>query len=74
MLKEPTPLLTNEVARILDVSADTVRHLERMGRLPALRTSGGVRLFNRCDVERLARERRAAATPTPGDSPATAVA
>jgi excisionase family DNA binding protein len=50
-------LLTNEAARVLGVSPQTVRVLERTGRLPALRTEGGVRLFDRRDVERLARER-----------------
>jgi excisionase family DNA binding protein len=50
-------LLTNDVARILGVSPETVRLLERLGRLPALKTERGVRLFDRRDVERLARER-----------------
>lgn len=52
-------LLTGDVARILEVSPDTVRLWERQGRLPALRTVRGVRLFDRRDVERLATERRA---------------
>jgi excisionase family DNA binding protein len=51
------PLLTNEAARILDVTPETVRHWERVGRLPAIKTARGVRLFFRGDVERLARER-----------------
>jgi excisionase family DNA binding protein len=50
-------LLTSEAGKILEISPDQVRHLERTGRLPAVKTSGGVRLFKRCDVERLARER-----------------
>jgi excisionase family DNA binding protein len=52
-------LLTSAVARILGVSADRVRMLERDGQLPAQRTEGGVRLFSRADVMRLkaARER-----------------
>jgi excisionase family DNA binding protein len=53
------PLLTSEVARILDVSAETIRLWERSGRLPARKTEKGVRLFDRRDVERLARERQA---------------
>jgi len=63
MFIDDRPLLTSEVARILDVSPDTVRHLERTGRLPALKTDRGTRLFNRADVERarVARERRQAA-------------
>jgi excisionase family DNA binding protein len=52
------PLLTSEVARLLNVSPETVRIWERLGKLPALKTSRGVRLFDRRDVERLARERR----------------
>jgi excisionase family DNA binding protein len=61
MSHEPTnpTLLTSEVARILDVSAETVRLWERQGRLRAAKTSGGVRLFDRRDVEQLARERAA---------------
>jgi excisionase family DNA binding protein len=67
------PLLTSEVARILNVSAETVRLWERSGRLPALKTEKGVRLFDRRDVvalaEQLAREReerRAAAAAPAG--------
>ena len=51
------PLLTSEVAQILHVSAVTVRLWERQGRLSALKTGRGLRLFDRRDVERLARER-----------------
>jgi excisionase family DNA binding protein len=50
-------LLTAEAARRLGVSSATVHLWERLGRLPAVRTGGGVRLFNRRDVERLARKR-----------------
>lgn len=50
-------ILTTEAAHVLGVSPDTVRAWERLGRLPALRTAGGVRLFNRLDVEQLARDR-----------------
>jgi excisionase family DNA binding protein len=59
MLNDTRLLLTNEVARILDVSPDTVRLWERVGRLPALKTPGGVRLFAQRDVEQLALERSA---------------
>jgi excisionase family DNA binding protein len=54
-----SPLLTSDVARLLSVSSDTVRLWERLGRLPALKTAGGTRLFDRRDVEQLAREREA---------------
>lgn len=52
------PVLTTEAARLLRVSAETIRLWERQGRLPAIKTERGVRLFDRRDVERLARERR----------------
>jgi predicted site-specific integrase-resolvase len=54
-------LLTNDVARCCNVSPQTIRVWERTGRLCALRTERGVRLFLRRDVdlllERLALER-----------------
>jgi excisionase family DNA binding protein len=52
-------LLTGEVARLLGISAVTVRLWERTGRLPALRASSNVRLFKAKDVERLKIEREA---------------
>ena len=51
------PVLTTEAAHILKVSPETIRHWERIGILPAVKTERGVRLFDRRDVERLARER-----------------
>jgi DNA-binding transcriptional MerR regulator len=48
-------MLTAEVARFLGKSAGMVRVYERTGQLPALRTRGGVRLFRREDVVRLAK-------------------
>ena len=53
------PLLTNEAARVLAVSPETVRFWERVGRLRAVKTASGLRLFDRRDVERLARDREA---------------
>jgi DNA-binding transcriptional MerR regulator len=54
-------LLTSEVSRRCGVSSQTVRMWERTGVLPAAaKTSNGLRLFDRVDVERLARERAAA--------------
>jgi excisionase family DNA binding protein len=61
-------LFTTQVAQILKVSAETVRAWERRGRLPAIRTAIGVRLFSREDVERLALERGPAPTEQPSDS------
>jgi excisionase family DNA binding protein len=54
-------LLTSDVAAILAVSPSRVYQLERQGRLSAIRTARGVRLFDRREVERLARERHGAA-------------
>ena len=50
--------LTSQAARAFGVSPETVRLWERRGVLPALKTVGGVRLFDRRDVERLAQQRR----------------
>lgn len=58
--REPHPddlMTTGEAARVLGLSADMVRWLERDGRLPAQRTTNGIRLFRRGDVERLAADR-----------------
>jgi DNA-binding transcriptional MerR regulator len=52
-------LLTSDAAKILDVSPDLVRHLERSGVLPADRTPGGIRLYDPEDVTRLAGDRAA---------------
>lgn len=53
-------LTVGDAAAILGLSADMVRVLHRQGRLPALLTPRGNRLFKREDVERLARERKVA--------------
>lgn len=50
-------ILTSEAAQILHRSAATVRQWERRGLLRATKTDRGVRLFDRNDVERLAREK-----------------
>jgi excisionase family DNA binding protein len=50
-------LTAADAARILGVVPATVRQMALSGRLPALRTEGGVRLFRRDDVERLKAER-----------------
>ena len=52
-----------DAARLPGVVPATVRHMERSGRLPAERTAGGMRLFRREDVERLAAERGERRTP-----------
>ena len=52
------PLLTSEAARLLEVSAETIRLWERSGRLPAIKTALGIRLFDYDAVLELARERQ----------------
>jgi len=55
---DPDDLMTpSDAARVLGLSADSVRVLSDSGRLPALRTISGRRLFRRSDVDRLAAER-----------------
>ena len=53
-------LATADAARMLGVTPATVRQMERRGELKAAeRTEGGIRLFRRVDVERLAKRRAA---------------
>jgi excisionase family DNA binding protein len=52
-------LTTSDAAVLLGVTAATVRAYEANGRLRAVRTQGGWRLFMRDDVERLRSERAA---------------
>jgi len=47
-------LSVNGVAKILNIAAQTVRDWERKGRLRALRTETGTRIFSRAEVEQLA--------------------
>jgi excisionase family DNA binding protein len=50
-------LSTNDASKILQLTPESVRLLERSGKLPATRSAGGIRLFKREDVERLATAR-----------------
>ena len=45
---------TSEAARILRVSEQTIRNLERRGLLQASRLGNGTRVFERTTVERVA--------------------
>jgi DNA-binding transcriptional MerR regulator len=49
--------LSSEAARELGCSAQYVRVLERTGKLKALKTHSGVRLFRIQEIRRLAAER-----------------
>lgn len=51
-------LTTQDVARADGVCAATVRQWERTGKLPAIRTASGMRLFRRADVDHLLAARR----------------
>lgn len=52
-------LTTAPAARELGVASQTVIEWERQGKLPAIKTSGGVRLFRREDIEVLKKKRQA---------------
>ena len=57
-VSDPNDLLTpSDAARVLGLSPDSVRVLSDSGRLAALRTVSGRRLFRRGDVDRLAADR-----------------
>ena len=51
-------LSVSEAARRLKVSAQTVRDWADRGKLPAMRTAGGQRIFQRDDIERARQERQ----------------
>ncbi len=54
-------LMTTDVAKILDVSADRVRQMAREGTIRCETTPGGVRIYDPQEVERILtlRQRRA---------------
>jgi excisionase family DNA binding protein len=53
-------LTTNDAAKIIGVSSETIRLWESCGKLPAQRTASGQRLFRRDDIERAATDYRGA--------------
>lgn len=56
----PNSLRSGELARLTGVSADTLRHYERIGILPtSQRTTGGYRMFPASAVERVRLAQRA---------------
>ena len=56
-MKNQDSLLTSAgAARIIGVVPATVRIYERLGKLPAIRTESGIRLFDRGEVEKFAAE------------------
>jgi excisionase family DNA binding protein len=50
-------LSTRDAGKLLNISSDGVRYLERRGKLPAQFLRSGQRLFRLADVEKLARAR-----------------
>jgi excisionase family DNA binding protein len=56
---KPDYLMTSGAARLLGVAKETVLLWVRNGKLAAIQTENGRRLFLRTDVERLAKERNA---------------
>jgi len=58
---EPKFLTPSEAGKILDITADGVRSLERRGLLSSIKTASGWRLFLKGDIEKL-REGRAKKT------------
>lgn len=56
--QDPEDLMhSSEAGRILGLSSEMVRKLANQKRLPAQRTTSGVRMYRRADVERLRIER-----------------
>jgi len=53
-------LTSGDAARLADVSVETIRLWERNGRLPAIRTVSGTRLFRAEDVIEAKRRRTGA--------------
>jgi excisionase family DNA binding protein len=51
---KPEYLSTSDAAKLLEKTRDTIIYYERIGKLNAIRTVGGIRLFRKQDVERLA--------------------
>jgi DNA-binding transcriptional MerR regulator len=47
-------LMIGEAARAIGRSVETLRHYDRTGKLPAIKTSNGRRLFRETDVKKLA--------------------
>jgi excisionase family DNA binding protein len=53
-------LTISEAARELHIAVQTARDWSDAGKLPAVRTAGGMRLFRREDVDRVKADRTAA--------------
>jgi excisionase family DNA binding protein len=56
-MENPLLLTVTDVAHRLGISSESVRAYERDGKLKALKTAGGMRLFEIREVENFARGR-----------------
>ena len=58
-MKKTLPLETKDAAKLLDISPERVRQLEREGVIRADRTASGTRLYDEAEVKQLAKDRAA---------------
>ncbi len=73
-MTKPSFLTVADAARRLGVTPAAVVAMERRGDLAALRTEGGVRLFEPDEVERLVAQRAEAGQRSGANAPPTEVA
>ena len=55
-MKNEEWLTLSSVARLAEKSEATIRQAAKHGKLPAIRTASGIRLFRRSDVEKFTAE------------------
>jgi DNA-binding transcriptional MerR regulator len=53
-------LTSGEAGRAANLSAETIRLYEREGKLKAIKTAGGMRLFRESDIAELVQKRKTA--------------
>jgi len=68
IVQRDQPITISEVARILQCAEDTARRMADIGVLEVSRTSTGVRIFSREQVERVARDRASRASLRRGEA------
>jgi DNA-binding transcriptional MerR regulator len=72
LLQDDSELLTGDVAREAGKSSATVRLWERLGKLRARKTAGGVRIFSGREVREFLRQRQISAGAKPQPTQKTA--
>jgi len=55
-MQQSTHVSVSEAARMLTKSENTIRTWERLGKIAAIKTESGTRIFRRDEVERVAAE------------------